>query len=61
MKTCIKMSNGNVYVIDEPILTIYTWLADTDEDFIKIEGTDGRGDFYINSLQVCAIYPARPE
>lgn len=60
MKTCIKMANGNVYVVDYDIETVVAKLS-LDEPYIKLEGTDGRDDFFINPLQVCAVYPARPE
>lgn len=55
--TCIKMSNGNVYVLDFPIEHVVGKL--NNDDFVKIPGTDGREDFFVNPLQVAAVYPAR--
>lgn len=60
MKTCIKMSNNNVYVVEDMGLDQVAARLGA-EDFIKIPGTKGREDFYINSLQVVAVYPAREE
>lgn len=59
MKTCIKMSNGNVYVVDFAIDEVVRKLDG--DGLVLINGTEGRDDFYINALQVCAVYPARPE
>jgi hypothetical protein len=58
--TCIKMTNGNVYVVDMELDTAAARLDATD-GLIKIPGTEGRNDFYINPLQVSAVYPARED
>lgn len=60
MKTCINMANGKVYVIDGTIEEAAEETLATDE-LVRIPGTDDRDDFYINPLQVCAVFPARPE
>lgn len=59
MKTCIKMSNGNVYVIEHPIEEVVAKLSG--DSPVLVPGTDDRADFYVNPLQVCAIYPARED
>lgn len=59
-RTCIKMSNGNVYVVDYEIELLAAALSGSDE-MLLLKGTEGRDDFYVNPLQVCAVYPARPE
>lgn len=56
MRTCIKMSCGNVYTVEQDIDAVAARLDSTD-GLIKIPGTEGREDFYINPLQVSAVYP----
>ena len=58
MKTCIKMTNDNVYIVEgQTVLEVIATLIA--EVFVIIPGTEGREDFAINSLQVSAVYPAR--
>lgn len=60
MRTCIKMSNGNVYVVSLPMDEVVGYL--NGDDLVKIPGDlTGKDDFFVNPLQVCAVYPARPE
>jgi hypothetical protein len=61
VKTCIKMSCGNVYVAEGSIDEWNTILFDTDEPSIKIENADKREPFFLNPLQVCSVYPAWTE
>jgi hypothetical protein len=56
-RTCIKMSNGNIYLIDLPISQVINMLNSIDS-LIKIPGSEGRTDFFINPLQVSAVYQA---
>lgn len=60
MKICIKMTNGNVYMINAA-LNIVVDRIDNSETLLRIPGTEGRDDFYINPLQVSAVYPARED
>lgn len=59
-RTCIKMSNGNVYVVDDHLNAVAARL-DVEDGLLLIPGSEGRDAFYVNPLQVCAVYPARPE
>jgi hypothetical protein len=59
-RTCIKMSNGNVYVVDDHLNAVAARL-DVEDGLLLIPGSEGCDAFYVNSLQVCAVYPARPE
>lgn len=58
--TCIKMTNGNVYVVDLALDEVAARI-DSSDTLLKIPGTEGRNDFYINPLQVSAVYPARED
>jgi len=51
------MSNGNVYVVDLDLAATLE-LIDVGTTFVKIEGAQGREDFYLNVDQVVAVYPA---
>jgi hypothetical protein len=57
---CIEMTGGKRYVVDQDIDEAAAKL-DSIDGLLKIPGTEGREDFYINSLQVSAVYPARDE
>jgi hypothetical protein len=53
------MATGNVYVVATGLDETAAKL--NNDNFIKIPGTEGRDDFYINPLQVSAVYPARED
>jgi hypothetical protein len=60
VKTCIEMTGGKRYVVEQDIDEVAAKIGSID-GMLKIPGTEGRDDFYINPLQVSAIYPARDE
>jgi hypothetical protein len=52
------MSNGNVYVVKMALDEAARYL--NRDELLKIPGDlTGKDDFYVNPLQVCAVYPAR--
>jgi len=59
--TCIKMTGGNVYVVDLTIEEVVEELLAGDDEFVRISGSGERDDFYINVAQVSAVYPAAQE
>lgn len=57
MRTVILMNNGNKYVVeDAPIEAVAARLSS--DELVKIPGTEGKPDFFINPLQVSAVFPA---
>lgn len=56
MRTIIKMSTGDRYVVEDTLDSVVTQLEES-SDFFEVPGLNGREDFFVNVAQIVSVFP----